>query len=149
MKEFIDEFATIPNIIFLVLIIIMVLWFFFRKRKKSTRRIFLIVFIMFILFLYWLFFSPSKKEPEQNGYKNQTQYGYISLTTPCEYEMNSGFTLESDDSIAQKFPGIKEIIIYPGRGELWVPHGRLKGLIKFFDPSNPKEGHKNFKIYPQ
>ena len=120
------------------------------KKGEWLGKILLVVFLLILaIFIYRIFFFPSKKEDGQKGYSNQTQYGYINLTTPCEYEMNNAFTLESDDPIAQKFPGIDEPIIYAGKGESWIPPGRLKGYIKFYDPTNPKEGHKNFRIYPR
>ena len=89
--------------------------------------------------------TPPPDEMSTNVASITTFQEYL---TPCEVTENRGFYLESDDSIAEKFPGISEVIIYPGKGKSRVPEGRYKGPIKFFDPSDSLNGHKSFRIYP-
>ena len=73
---------------------------------------------------------------------------FTTHITPCEWTENGEFYLESDDPIAQKFPSIPQIITYSGKGQSEVPYGRKKGPIKFWDPNDPINGRKKFRIYP-
>lgn len=92
--------------------------------------------------------EKKEKTSEHGDYRPAPQPLFTEHVTPCEIVENGEFYLESDDPIAEKFPGIDGVIIYSGKGKSQAPSGRWKGPIKFFDPEDPLNGHKSFRIYP-
>jgi hypothetical protein len=127
--------------------------------KKPRSPIIVILVILFFIVGTSIFLYLMMPEKKNDIAKDVPEDSTTSLTyskpsviftehiTPCEVTVNQEFWLESDDSIAQKFPGIDDVVIYSGRGKSDIPVGRWKGPISFYDPKDSLNGHKSFRIY--
>jgi hypothetical protein len=107
--------------------------------------------LLAVVFICWQIFSPAEAPPvgEKEDSTPLSLPLFTEYVTPCEVIEDREFYLESDDPIGEKFLGIDEVVIYSGRGRSQAPAGRWKGPIKFFDPSDPLNGKKSFRIYPK
>jgi len=73
----------------------------------------------------------------------------MRATTPATITADYGFSLEADGPIMVQYPGEKEFLFDPRAhgGCQQLPQPRNSGPKKFWDPSDPENGHISFRIY--